>query len=91
MSNLIVGIEAGSGPTSARKRRRLLWRGLPRRLVRNLKRALETVQRMDAREAARAENNGYVPDLLGKNPGSADDRAIKRLLERCTEALAAQY
>jgi hypothetical protein len=89
MSNLIVGIEAGGGANAARRKRSLLWRGLRRRLVRNLKAALERIERMDAREGSRSEAQGYTPDMYAKNPGSNEDRAVKRLLTRCNECLDA--
>jgi len=89
MSNLIVGIEVGGGANAARRKRRLLLRGLRRRLVRNLKKHLQQIQRMDAREALVAEQKGYNPDLFAKNPGSPEDRAVKNLLKRCSECLDA--
>jgi hypothetical protein len=89
MSNLIVGIEVGGGANAGRKKRRMLWRGIRRRLVRNLKKHLQQIERMDAREAARGEALEYDPDLFGKNAGSNEDRAVKRLLARCSECLDA--
>lgn len=88
MSNLIVGIEGAAGPSSTRAKRRLLWRGLRRRLVRNLKRALDVITNMDAREASRGEEVGYNPVLFAKNPGSAEDRAMTKLINRCKECLS---
>lgn len=89
MSNLIVGIEVGGGANAARSRRRLLWRGLRRRLVRNLRKHLQQIQRMDVREAMVGEQKGYNPDLFAKNPGSPEDRALKLLLKRCGDCLDA--
>lgn len=89
MSNLMVGIEGGGGASATRSKRRKLWRGIRRRLVRNLKRQLDTIVRMDAREAAIAEDKGYNPDLYGKSTGSAEARAIQKLLDRCTDCLDA--
>ncbi len=87
MSTIMVSIEGGEAAAATRRKKQKLFQRLPRRLIRNFLAAAKRIQRMDARESARAEANGYNPALFIKSNRTAEDNALKRVISRAMECL----
>lgn len=83
-------LESTEAPTTTRRRPKLVVKGLRRTQVRKLLAVLQSTIHQDDLEQARSQQLQYEPLLVRGNANSLEDRAIKRLISRCEECLAAR-
>lgn len=86
--NLIMGVDVAQAPQSGKSRARLVFRGRHRKMIKKLLYYGQAVQRQDEESDRKGTANGYQGAQLVGSRGSADDKALKRIIARCKEALA---
>lgn len=82
-----MGVDTVQPPSSSKSRAKLLFRGRQRKMIKKLLFYGLAVQRQDEvsyRRGVAHDTTG--PQWIGSR-GSADDKALKRVLARCLEAL----
>lgn len=89
MGTMVVTGTAGGQPTSQRRKPKRAVRGSRRHAIQKLKHYLTVVANQDAKEAARAEQQDYVPYLFTVRPGNVIQTSLVRLLKQCNDVLAA--
>lgn len=82
MSFMTVEVEQVSAPTPGQRKPKLAIHGIRRRTIQTALKTLKTIQRQDEREGRRSEARQYTPLLVQNERNSADDKAIKRLIDR---------
>lgn len=87
MSNLIVNMHQTQRASGARPRGPLVWRRKDRMMIKRLLALLKDVQRRDQRAVAAAEKVSGEPFLFVERFGGPIDTAVKRLVDKCSEAL----
>lgn len=81
-------IEPVAIPSGRRRRAPKYWRNRNRRIIRSALRAISNIEKLDNREGARAEAQGYYPILVQGNGGSPDFRAFARVKKALADNMA---
>lgn len=87
-ANLIMGVDVAQAPSSSKTRAKALFHGRHRKMIKKLLFYAQAVQRQDAASDMKGAADGYQGAQLVVSRGSAHDRALKKVIERCVEALA---
>lgn len=90
MAFFTAALETTEAPSSNRRRPALVVRGKRRQQVRKLLNTLMSNVHQDDLEQGRSQRHEYEPMLMRGNVNSLEDRAMKRLIARCTELLEAR-
>ena len=85
--NFILGVDVAQAPKASGSRASLLFHGRHRKMIKKLLFYAKAVQRQDEASDRKGTANGYQGAQLVGNRGSGDDKALKRVIAACDEAL----
>ncbi len=85
-------ISVVTGPVKAagsnRGKRRMLFRGKTRTMIRNLREKLQAIKNRDSRETSRGATLDYSPALVTGEDRTANRTAFDRVISRLTACMA---
>lgn len=85
--NFILGVDVAQAPRASGTRAALLFKGRHRKMIKKLLFYAKAVQRQDEASTRRGQANFTIGPALVELRGNADDKAVKRIIARCEEAL----